>query len=85
MSMKVAQKTLDYATSAEGLAIRRELEVIVADRQFNTQASYTTNSDLYPDNLIPFVDKHMDYIACHTSLDAALYLDNLRLMTRIRG
>jgi hypothetical protein len=70
----------DEQTATETEAI---LVAMVQDNAYNTDSSYSANSILYPDNIIPFVDKHMQYLRTH-SIDPQYYLSNLRLMVRIR-
>jgi hypothetical protein len=73
-----------FLDSEEGLDIRQKLQFMMVDSQYNTSSSYSANSMLHPDNLISFVDKHMNYLNVHPNLDAWMYIANLRLMTRIR-
>ena len=54
------------------------------DNVYNTGSSYSANSIQYPDNLIPFVDKHVNYLNAHPGLDPSQYIANLRLITRIK-
>ena len=64
--------------------IRQRLQNMVDSNSYNTESSYAANGLLYPDNLISFVDRHINYLNSHPKLDAGMYLSNLRLMTRIR-
>ena len=73
-----------FLESLEGMAVKQKLQFMMADKTYNTESSYNANSLRYPDNLMTFVDKHMNYLNTHPSLDARMYLANLRLMTRIR-
>ena len=57
---------------------------MVADEKYNTDSTYSSDTITYSDHLIPFVDKHMQYLIMHPSVDAEQYLSNLRLMTRVR-
>ena len=75
---------VNYFDSEEGKDIKRELQHMMTSVLYNTASSYTINDFQYPDNQIPFVDKHMNYLNSHPRLDAGMYLANLRLMTRIR-
>lgn len=72
-----AQRFLD---SVEAVEIRDILKNMMIDPAFNTKSMYspTAGGDVL------FVDKHMDYLSQHTSLNVSHYLSNLRLMTRIR-
>ena len=73
-----------YFDSAEGIDMRKRFKDMVASNQYNTQATYSANSVLYPDNLIPFIDKHMNYLNSHPGLEANKYLANIKLITRAR-
>jgi hypothetical protein len=81
--MPTPTKRSNFFESELGMQIRLTLQQMVKDDKFNTGSGYSANSDLYPDNLIPFVDKHMNYLNSHPKLDSTKYLSNLRLMTRI--
>lgn len=81
--MATKQSTL-FLESEEGQTIRRQLEKMVASSQYNTTSTYSSKTDIYSDNLIPFVDKHLNYLTSHPSLNPTLYLANLRLMTKLR-
>jgi hypothetical protein len=77
-------KKVNFLESEEAVEIKHTLESMVSDRTYNTESSYSANSGLYPDNLKPFVEKHMDYLSTHPAIDPDHYIANLRLMTRIR-
>jgi hypothetical protein len=66
----------------EGTEIMRALRKMVADSDFSTDASYSADSTSYPDNLIPFIDKHVNYLKQHQNVNPQHYLSNLRLMTK---
>lgn len=74
----------DFFETPEGLAIRAKLEQIATSDQYQTQSSYSPNGELYKDNLIPFVEKHLNYIRSRPQLDADKYIANLQILTRIR-
>jgi hypothetical protein len=78
------KKRKGYFESEEGIAIRHKFELMISDNLYNTASSYSTNSELYPDNLIPFVDKHMNYLNEHPSLESSKYIANIKLMARKR-
>ncbi len=82
--MAVSKRTSAYFDTDEGIEIEKILQDMDVNEAFNTDASYSANSDLYPDNLIPFVEKHKSYLTKHPSTDARQYLANLRLVTRKR-
>jgi hypothetical protein len=78
------KKKPDFITTEAGEEFIKALRAMVADNTYNTQSGFSANSQLYPDHLIPFVDKHIDYIRSHPSTDPHHYLSNLRLITRRR-
>ncbi|MDQ3064949.1 MAG: hypothetical protein M3Q36_01630 [bacterium] len=78
------KKKIDFFTTEEGMNYVQKLRDMALDMTYHTDSSYSTNSDAYPDNQIPFVNKHMEYIRSHPALDPQQYLSNLRLMTRVR-
>lgn len=82
--MPVLKKRVNFAESAEGIWARQTLERLAADSAYNTDSTYSTDTEHYPGNLIPFVEKHMNNLNSHPALDATQYIANIRLMTRIR-
>jgi hypothetical protein len=82
--MPAPKRNPNFINSTVGFEIRQLLEDMVLDGAFNTEPSYSANGDLYIENLIPFVDKHMNYLCNHPSMDPHHYIANLRLMTRLR-
>lgn len=82
--MSAPKTRSQFFTTEEGVHVEEELRAMVADERYNTDSSYSPNLDLYPDNLIPFVEKHKAYLMAHPALNAETYLANLRLMTKHR-
>ncbi len=82
--MSTVKSRTHYLETEEGINILEALEQMVADPRYNTAPTYSANSTQYPDNLIPFVDKHMNYLTTHPKVDAEMYIANLKLMTRAR-
>lgn len=82
--MPTIKKKVNLFDTEEGAEIEKALRTMAADKAFSTKASYSTNSDAYPNNSMPFVDKHMSYLSAHPSVDPEHYLANLRLITKIR-
>ncbi len=82
--MATAKKRQDFYNSEEGVQVRSALKNMEADPTFNTTASYSVNTASYPNHSMPFVDKHMQYLNTHPSINPDHYLANLRLMSRIR-
>ena len=82
--MSTTKKKVNFFESVEGEEIKQTLQRMAKDGTYNTKSSYSANVVQHPDNLISFVDKHMNYINTHPSIDPYPYVSNLRLMTRIR-
>lgn len=63
--------------------VREKLQAIEKDTSLHKiKTTYSANTDLYPDNQMPFVDKHYDYLLKHPDVDPDQYLANLRLMLK---
>ena len=59
--MAVLKRTRkDFFSTEEGKDIKLKLESMVDDNLYNTAPSYDSDVVLYPDNLIPFINKHMN-------------------------
>lgn len=82
--MATSSKKIKFFESAEGEEVKQMLKDMVKDVTYNTDSTYSANSEMYPNSQIPFVDKHVNYINTHPSLDPYHYVANLRLMTRVR-
>lgn len=81
--MATYKKRPNFFESDEGITFIKALADMAKDSDYNTEASYSANTGLYPDNIMPFVNKHIDYIKSHPTIDPRHYLANLRLMTKI--
>ncbi|MET1033219.1 MAG: hypothetical protein ABWX94_01850 [Candidatus Saccharimonadales bacterium] len=84
MSVTSTNKRVNFYASDEGVEIKQTLQHMESDVSYNTVSSYSANAVRYLDNIIPFVDKHMEYLNVHPATDARQYISNLRLKTRIR-
>ena len=82
--MSSYEKKIKFFATQAGDEFKETLALIAADSGYNTKSSYTSDSSVYPDNLIPFVDKHVKYMQAHPSTNPEQYLSNLRLITRVR-
>ena len=82
--MPATKKKIHFLDSEAAIAVKSTLILMTQDSAYNTESSYSANAVTYPDNLIPFVDKHMNYLSSHPSTDPAQYLKNLQLMTRFK-
>lgn len=65
-------------------AIRLRLESFQADPKMVTKSIYSPGATEYPDNQLPFVQIHLDYLKKHHQVNAAQYLSNLEIMIRQR-
>ena len=75
------QRAKDFLTSIEGLEARANLMAMEADDGYKTISSYSPSS---VDGVLTFIDKHMNYLSSHGSVNAAQYVSNLQLITKIR-
>lgn len=82
--MSTVNKKPNFSETEEGIAIQQRLKDMMNDATYNTTSTYSANTQVYPDNLIPFVNKHMDYLKAHPAMDPQQYLSNLRLMSRTK-
>lgn len=82
--MPTSPKRGHFLESEEGNYAKQSLEQIDADAKYKTEPSYSANAEKYPNNIIPFIDKHMKYLSEHQGINLEHYLSNLRLMTRKR-
>lgn len=82
--MAVTKSRAGFADTETGQKIRQKLLRMTEDAAYNTSPVYSANGLLYSDNLMPFVDKHMNYLISHPMLDPDMYIANVKLLTRIR-
>ena len=82
--MATVKKRVSFFESEQGIEIKKILIHMAEDSAYNTTSTYSADAIQYPNNLIPFVDKHMNYINTHPSIDPNHYIANLRLITRFR-
>lgn len=80
-SSYMKSKTVNYMNAEDA---RQALLEMLEDASYRTDPGYSINTELYPDNAIPFIEEHMNYIKKHPQTDPAHYLSNLRLMLKIR-
>jgi hypothetical protein len=78
----ISNKKASFSTSEDGIRALDALTRMSEDAAYNTPDSYSANTELYPNNVIPFVDKHMAYLRDHANTDPRQYISNLRLMTK---
>ena len=82
--MSAVKKRISFFQSEEGERSRNALQAIADDIKYNTESTYSADAILHPDQLISFVDKHMNYLNAHLAIDPVQYISNLRLMTRLK-
>lgn len=73
-----------YFDTEEGKDFKSQLKLMHGNDAYSTAPSYSADTVRYPDNLMPFVDKHIAYLMDHPALEASKYLANIRLQTRLR-
>lgn len=77
-------KKPNFFDTETSVRVKKTLQMMASDSTYMTEPSYSANTTLYPDNQMPFVNKHMEYLRTHPATDPEQYLSNLRLMTRVR-
>jgi hypothetical protein len=82
--MPTAKRRTDFFSTEEGAQVEAALVRLVSDTSFNTEDCYSADAIKYPDNVMPFIEKHKAYLNAHPALDAKMYIANLRLKTRRR-
>ncbi|MFS8118338.1 MAG: hypothetical protein ACMG55_07575 [Microcoleus sp.] len=60
------------------------LKMLEADPNYITESAYSPNGDLWEDNRVPFIDRHMMHLKSHKTVIPEQYLSNLRLMLKKR-
>ena len=69
----------EFLRSEKAELLRAELTAMTKSPLYNTKvASMLDTDELY------FVEKHMKYMSNHLSMDHSQYVQNLRLMTKLR-
>jgi hypothetical protein len=72
-----------FLETEEGQTMQRQLQLMVESTEYNTASTYSPNTAVYPDNLMPFEDKHLNYFLNYPYIDANMYVANLRVRTHI--
>ena len=80
-SSRMKTKNKNYIPDSE---IIQSLEEMLQDNTFNTLPGYSIDTEAYPDNKIPFIENHMDYLRKHPNVNPEHYLSNLKIMLKIR-
>ena len=82
--MTTKSSRLDMVQNLVEMRVVEILNEMEQDPGMHTKSSYTPNTLKYPDHLMPFVDKHTNYLMDHPGTDINHYLTNLRLQIRVR-
>lgn len=82
--MTTYKKKTNFFETDEGVEIEQQLKDMAVNTLYNTESGYSANTNLYPDNVMSFVDKHKSYLVNHPNTDPNHYISNLRLMTRLK-
>lgn len=82
MSSSLTKKQQDEVDNLIATGIKTLLENIEKNPVYNTNPSYVANDARYPNQQMPFVDKHILYLVGHPNVDRKTYISNLRLMLR---
>lgn len=77
--MTNAESKRAFIESTEGIELRKQLESMVKSPHYNTRVYSLVNDT----DGSKFVDKHMNYMSTHRNMNAAQYLSNVKLMTKI--
>lgn len=75
------QRAQEFLKSEAGVAAYTELVKMLEDDNYNTVSSFSPSAE---DGKLLFIDKHMNYLCTHLSVNANQYLSNLRLITKVR-
>lgn len=79
-----AYKRVDIYDSELGTEVLGTLQSMERNPVFRTVDEATRDLELYPSGIVPFVDKHMQYLHKHPLLNPEHYLANLRVKLKIR-
>jgi hypothetical protein len=82
--MPSTKKRSNFFESEEGTTAKQKLIELVNNEEFNTSDGFSADNEQYPDGVLPFVDKHMEYLRTHPQISVEHYISNLRLRTRTR-
>lgn len=82
--MPTTYRKQDFFETAEGEALLKKLQEMHESELYLTDSSYSPKSEIYSNNLIPFIDKHVNYIRTHPQMNPLQYISNLQISTRVR-
>lgn len=78
--MTSGQSKRAFLDSEKGEELRKELQGMVKSPDYNTRAVYS----LIDTDGNQFVEKHMNYMSVHPTMDHRQYVMNIKLMTKIK-
>lgn len=78
------KKRPNFYESDQAEWVKTTLIEMESDLKYNTDSSYSANSEKYPDHQISFVDKHMAYLQAHPDVIPTQYIANLKLISKLR-
>lgn len=76
------KKKTDFFATEAGVKAKQDLDAMEINMAFNTEDTYSANTMRYPQNVMSFSEKHMDYLRNHPNTNPDQYIANLRLITR---
>lgn len=82
--MATNKKKTWLLNAEEAAQVEQALKDMALDANYSTDTSYSADTETYPDNRIPFVEKHLNYLHQHKNVNPDQYLSNLRIMTKVR-
>ena len=79
-----AKKTNYLVGTDEGQQTEEQLTSMQDNPVYTTESTYSSNTELFADNTMSFVEKHMRYLNTHPAVSPKMYIANLRIMTKVR-
>lgn len=80
--MVVSKREAAFKTTEEGEWSLKTLQAMEKDAAFVSDSSFTADAEHYPDNRMPFITTHMNFLAKHPEVNPRQYIANLRLRSR---
>jgi hypothetical protein len=72
----------DYSFDITEEEVKIALEKMVKDPCMITKPGFRANKELWPNQKIPFVQMHLEYLKKRPQINPEHYLSNLKLMIR---
>lgn len=77
-------KKQDFFSTPEGQEIEAILHEMNLSDTYVTNSSYSPKTEIYNENSVSFVEKHMAYLRSHPNVSPTHYIANLRIISRKR-